>query len=97
MKYTAHRGESWRIDRLVKAADVFCTITGIARKQLDLLVDELMDHKGDLIVTWIETPSSRFMHAFDDAWKLCGEQISWHRAPDVNGEIKPVADWSATA
>ena len=73
MDYIAHRGESWRVDRLVKAADVFCTITGVARKQLDLLVAELRDDKGDLIVTWLEQPSQRFMLAFDDAWKQCSE------------------------
>jgi hypothetical protein len=97
MDYTAHRGESWRIDRLAKAAGVFCTIAGIHRKQLDLLVLRLTDDKGQLIVEWVEQPSMRLMYAFDDAWKLCGEQVSWHTAPDLAGVRRPVAGWQAIA
>lgn len=97
MKYIAHRAESWRIDRLTKAATVFCTIVGINRKQLDLLVKDLIDHKGELQVYWIETPSQRFMQAFEDAWHLCGEQICWHFAPGVTGEQSHVEGWGPVA
>jgi hypothetical protein len=97
VNYIAHKSESWRIDRLTKAATVFCTIVGINRKQLDLLVKDLLDHKGELHVYWIETPSHRFMQAFDDAWKLCGEQMSWHFAPGVFGGESLVDGWGPVA
>lgn len=97
MEYIAHKGESWRIDRLTKTANVFCTIVGINRKQLDLLVVSLTDHKGSLHVHWIESPSDRFMHAFADAWKLCGEQLTWHFAPDATGKQSQVQGWEPAA
>ena len=97
MEFIAQRGESWRVDRLVKASKIFCTIVGINRNQLDLLVTRVIDHKGDLMVHWLEIPTERFMRAFEDAWKLCGEQTCWHYYTDQNGDEHKIADWMPIA
>lgn len=93
MELITERGESWRIDRLKKSADVFCTIVGISPQQLDLLVFELHDHKGTLQVYWVEPPSKRFMDAFRDAWALCGETACEHYRPGSNDGNSTNEDW----
>lgn len=90
MEFIAPRGESWRLDRLAKAAGVFCTIVGITSQQLDLLVASLQDHKGELHIRWTETPSERFMAAFRDAWRLCGESSTTNFAPDLHGVSRAI-------
>lgn len=97
MEYITEHGESWRVDRLVKSAKVFCTIVGINRKQLDLLVDRLVDNKGELLVYWLELPTERFMRSFEDAWHLCGEQSSWHFSRTTSGGYKQVEGWEPCA
>lgn len=88
----AHRSdrETWRIQRVEKAVNLFCEIHGITREQLSKLVYLVNDHKGFLQVTWEDgcfPPSLEQKWSFGKAWRLCGEPAVNVDHFDVNAPI----------
>jgi len=80
MRITAYDDAQWRIERLQKLLNTAVTTTGLSRTQLNAIIDEVRDHKGDLIVTWTHGEcSDRMKLAFNDAWRLCGEYNVEHQ------------------
>lgn len=85
MELNAYDGSLWRIERLQKFVRVVSTMTGLSEEQLDVLIENLHDHKGELIVHWKHGGCSpRMRLAFNDAWNVCGEYNVHHT---LDGEL----------
>lgn len=67
--------EGWRISRLYTALAWFCRVYGISKEQVELLVDQIYDHKGILSVMWIrgQKPTPEQIRAWAIAWEIAGE------------------------
>lgn len=78
---------SWRVSRLTKAVNTFCSIYGITRPQLSALIDAMEDQKGILHIYWKDglesTPEQR--RVFGISWGICGEpeENVRHHEPSV--------------
>lgn len=85
MELTVYDGNQWRVERLSKLVRIIIKITGLSRAQLDALIDEIHDHKGELIVHWKHDGcTERMQLAFKDAWSECGESNVHH---STTGEV----------
>jgi len=81
MLITAYDDAQWRIERLEKMLKTAVTTTGLNKAQLQAVIDEVRDHKGELIITWKHGDcTERMKLAFTDAWKLCGEYNVHHNS-----------------
>lgn len=78
MKLTAYDGNQWRIDRLIKARRIACAILGMDEPQMAMIVDEIEDHKGALVVRWKSKQTPWQELAFQAAWNECGEYAVHH-------------------
>lgn len=69
----ATNGEKHRIERLRKALLIVREILSISEAQSSMLIDEVEDDKGRLIVRWVCDFTDGQIAAFATAWKLVGE------------------------
>ncbi len=84
MQISAYDNNLWRVERIQKAAKLACAIQGLTLDQLDVLVDEVKDHKGELVVKWKHQQTPQQEAAFQTAWEFCGEYIVHH---ETQGEM----------
>lgn len=78
MQISAYDDALWRVERVQKAIRLACTILGCTKEQLDELINQAYDHKGELIVGWKHTHTKHQEAAFQTAWELCGEYNVHH-------------------
>ena len=74
MKYGGSDGSKSRITRLEKVQRLVGAILGLSDEQVEMLILEMYDHKGQLNVVWNNTkPTPMQKAAFSKAWELCAE------------------------
>ena len=84
MRITAYDETFWRVERLEKMLKLAITTTGLSRVQMNAVIDEVHDQKGELIITWKHGDcTERMKLAFKDAWSLCGEYNVHHNGTGV--------------
>lgn len=84
MKITAYDDTMWRVERLEKMLKLAVKTTGLTMVQIHAVIDEVHDHKGELIVTWKHGDCTEKMKlALKDAWQMCGEHNVHHNASGV--------------
>lgn len=76
IQFTSHDMAQHRADRLKKALRIAIEVAGITQAQAEMLIAEMRDQKGTLLVAWRIAPSEQQKRAFDAAWGLCGEDQS---------------------
>ena len=75
MIYDSSDGAKSRIQRLERAHNFAAAILGLNHVQLERLVSQMYDHKGELHIVWISSkPTDMQKAAFSKAWEMCGEQ-----------------------
>lgn len=79
MKLNSSTGADYRAARLRKCARLAAAIMGLSPEQFALLVAEMDDARGVLIVTWRTEPAGRAQLAVDAAWAECGESKTVHQ------------------
>lgn len=79
MNLVAYDDQPFRVKRLEKARRIASAVLSITEQQSELLIAEMEDHKGTLIVKWKSWPITGLQqHAFDAAWRECGEHEVQH-------------------
>lgn len=73
MRITAYDGAQWRVERLEKVLRIVGRIYDITRAQMDQIVDEVADDRGELHITWKHDHTYAQERAFAIAWELCKE------------------------
>jgi hypothetical protein len=84
MRITAYDESQWRVERLQKMLKLAVTTTGLSMVQIYAIIEEVHDHKGELVVTWKHGDcTERMKLAFKDAWQMCGEHNVHHNGSGV--------------
>lgn len=79
MLYGSSDGMKTRMVRLEKARSIAEAILGLSQDQMDMLVLEMYDYKGQLNVVWNNTkPTEMQKAAFLKSWEMCGESDVYH-------------------
>lgn len=79
MKFVAYDDQPFRTKRLEKALRIASAVLSLTPDQAGLLIAELEDHKGTLIVKWNTWPITDLQrHAFESAWRECAEHCVDH-------------------
>jgi hypothetical protein len=79
MKIVVYDDQPFRTKRIEKALRIASAVLSITPEQADLLIAEIEDRRGDLIVKWNTWPITELQrHAFDTAWRECGEHVVEH-------------------
>ena len=79
MNFVTHDDQPFRENRLKKALRIAAAVLSITPDQAELLICELEDHKGSLIVKWRTWPITDLQrHAFKTAWSECHEHDVEH-------------------
>lgn len=87
MKYGSSDGDKSRINRLEKAAKLASAILGLSDEQMEMLVLEMYDYKGQLNVVWNKAKPTEMQKAsFSKAWELCGEDQVFHSVDELWSE-----------
>lgn len=73
LRITNHENKLHRHERLLKARRLAAFQMGLSVSQLDRLIHEIKDDKGDLLVFWWDKPTEKCKDAWGIAWHLCGE------------------------
>lgn len=87
MKYGSNDGDKSRLVRLEKAKKLASAILGLSDAQIEMLVLEMYDYKGQLNVVWNKTkPTDMQKAALSKAWELCGEADVYHCVDELWSE-----------
>lgn len=74
MMYGSSDGAKSRLLRLERVKRYTEAILGLSDDQMDRLVAQLYDYKGQLNVVWFGSPPTDMQRvAFSKAWEMCGE------------------------
>lgn len=73
-KLIAYDGALHRRERLAKALRIAREILSLSESQANLLIHDVRDQRGLLIVNWSAAPTERQCSAFSTAWELVGEK-----------------------
>ena len=66
-------GAEWRAVRIQKAIRLASMICDVSEDQLSILINEIEDDRGVLVIYWENQPTDTQRRAFSKSWAECSE------------------------
>jgi len=79
LEFRVYDDQPFRTKRLEKALRIACAIMSVTEQQADMLINNMEDYRGTLLVRWNSWPITDHQRAaFEAAWRECDEHCVEH-------------------